>query len=82
MIDATLSVIMREHAVDESHVINEIKDYLSKNDDASPRNSSLKEFNTPQKKALRSGSFVSLVNAIRSKVKKSAIRLAPKPPNN
>ena len=29
MVDATLSVIVREHAVDESFVINEIKDYLS-----------------------------------------------------
>ena len=28
MIVATLSVIVREHAVDESFVINEIKDYL------------------------------------------------------
>ena len=29
MIDATLSDVVREHAVDEGFVINEIKDYLS-----------------------------------------------------
>ena len=41
-IDATLSVIVREHAVDESFVINEIKDYLSETDAAGPKNNSLK----------------------------------------
>ena len=42
MIDATLSVIVREHAVDESFVINEIKDYLSEADAAGPRSNGLK----------------------------------------
>ena len=36
MIDATLSAIVREHAVDESFVINEIKDYLSGTDACRP----------------------------------------------
>ena len=42
MIDATLSVIVREHAVDESFVISEIKDYLSETDAAGLRNNGLK----------------------------------------
>ena len=41
MIDATLSVIMREYDVDESFVIKEIKDYLSKTDYSGSRNNSL-----------------------------------------
>ena len=36
MIDATLSAIVREHAVDESLVINEIKDYHSGADACRP----------------------------------------------
>ena len=36
MIDATLSVIVREHAVDESFAINEIKDYVSGTDAEGP----------------------------------------------
>ncbi|WP_255616095.1 hypothetical protein [Synechococcus sp. MU1642] len=42
MIDATLSVIMREHDVDESFVIKEIKDYLSETDSSGQGNNSLK----------------------------------------
>ena len=36
MIVATLSVIVREHAVDESFAINEIKDYVSGTDAEGP----------------------------------------------
>ena len=72
MIDATLSVIVREHAVDESFVISEIKDYLSETDAAGPRNNSLKVIRYSPKQVLRSGGFGSVVNVIRSKVQKSA----------
>ncbi|MEC7738125.1 MAG: hypothetical protein VYE46_04530 [Cyanobacteriota bacterium] len=48
MIDATLSVIVREHAVDESYVISEIKNYLSKTDVAATNNNSLKVIRQPK----------------------------------
>ena len=83
MIDATLSVIVREHAVDESFVISEIKDYLSETDAAGPRNNGLKVIRYSPKQVLRSGDFNSVVNVIRSKVQKiSGIRLAPWPPDS
>jgi len=83
MIDATLSVIVREHAVDESFVINEIKDYLSETDAAGPRNNGLKVIRYSPTQVLRSDGFGSVVNVIRSKVQKiSAIRLAPWPPDS
>ena len=78
MIDATLSVIMREHDVDESFVIKEIKDYLSEIDSSGPRNNSLKVIQYSPKQVSRSGGFGSVVNIIRSRVQKiSAIRLSP-----
>ena len=83
MIDATLSVIVREHAVDESFVINEIKDYLSETDAAGTKNNSLKVIRYSPTQVLRSNAFGSVVNVIRSKVQKiSAIRLAPWPPDS
>jgi len=83
MIDATLSVIVREHAVDESFVINEIKDYLSEADAAGSRNNGLKVIRYSPKQVPRSGAFGSVVNVIRSKVQKiSGIRLAPWPPDS
>jgi len=83
MIDATLSVIVREHAVDESFVINEIQDYLCEADAAGPRNNGLKVIRYSSKQVLRSGGFGSVVNVIRSKVQKiSGIRLAPWPPDS
>ena len=83
MIDATLSVIVREHAVDESFVINEIKDYLSETDAAGPRYNSLKVIRYSPTQVPRSDGFGSVVNVIRSKVQKmSAIRLAPWPPDS
>ena len=83
MIYATLSVIVREHAVDESFVINEIKDYLSETDAAGPKNNSLKVIRYSPTQVLRSDAFGSVVNVIRSKVQKiSAIRLAPWPPDS
>ena len=72
---ATFSFIMRERAVDESFVINEIKDYLSETDVAGPRNNSLKLIRYFSKRVLRSGGSGSVVNVIRSKVQKiSAMR--------
>ena len=83
MIDATLSVIVREHAVDESFVISEIKDYLSETDSAGPRNNGLKVIRYSPKQVLRSGGFGSVVNVIRSKVQKiSGIRLVPWAPDS
>ena len=83
MIDATLSVIVREHAVDESFVINEIKDYLSEINSACPSNNSLKVIRYSPKQVLRCDSFGSVVNVIRSKVQKiSGIRLAQWPPDS
>lgn len=73
--------IVREHAVDESFVINEIKDYLSETDAAGPRNNGLNVIRYSPAQNLRSGGFGSVVNVIRSKVQKiSGIRLAPWPP--
>ena len=83
MIDATLSVIVREHAVDESFVISEIKDYLSETDAAGPRTNGLKVIRYSPTQVLRSGGFGSVVNVIRSKVQKiSGICLAPWPPDS
>ena len=83
MIDATLSVIVREHAVDESFVINEIKDYLSEINSACLRNNTLKVIRYSPKQVLRCDSFGSVVNVIRSKVHKiSAIRLASWSPDS
>ena len=82
MIDATLSVIIREHDVDESFVIKEIKDYLSEIDSFGPRNNSLKVIQYSPRQVSRSGGFGSLVNIIRSRVQKiSAVRLPPWPPD-
>ena len=83
MIDATLSAIIREHDLDESFVIKEIKDYLSEIDSFGPRNNSLKVIRYSPTQVLRSDAFGSVVNVIRSKVQKiSAIRLAPWPPDS
>ena len=83
MIDATLSVIVREHAVDESFVINEIKDYLAEADSSGPRNNGLKVIRHSPKQVLRIGGFGLVVNVIRSKVQKlSGICLAPWPPDS
>ena len=71
MIDATLSVIMREHDVDESFVIKEIKDYLSKTDSFAPRSNSLKVIRYSPKQVSRSGGFASVVNIIRSRAQKN-----------
>ena len=57
MIDVTLSVIVREHAVDESFVINEIKDYLSGTDAAGPKDNGLKVIRYLPTQVLRSGGF-------------------------
>ena len=83
MIDATLSVIMREHDVDESFVIKEIKDYLSETDSSGPRNNSSKVIQCSPKQVSRSGGIGSVVNIIRSRAQKiSAIRLPPWPPDS
>ena len=42
MVDAITSVVIREHAVDESFVINEIKTYISGRDFAEQNDGDLK----------------------------------------
>ena len=83
MIDATLSVIVREHAVDESFVISEIKDYLSETDAAGPRNNGLKVIRYSPKQVLRSGGFwlSRECNSFES-AKISGILLVPWPPDS
>ena len=83
MIDATLSVIIREHDVDESFVIKEIKDYLSEIDSFGPRNNSLKAIKYSPRQVSKSGGFGSIVNIIRSRALKiSAVHLPPWPPDS
>ena len=81
MIDATLSVIVREHAVDESFVISEIKNYLSETNAACPRNNDLKVIQYTRKQQLGGGNLGTVLNALRSKVQRiSSIRFASCPP--
>lgn len=69
--------------MDESFVINEIKDYLSETDAAGPRNNGLKVIRYSPAQDLRCGGFGLVVNVIRSKVQIiSGIRLAPWTPDS
>ena len=81
MVDAIKSVVVREHAVDESFVISEIKDYLSETDAAGPRNTDLKVIQYTRKQQLGGGNLGTVLNALRSKVQRiSSIRFASCPP--
>lgn len=70
MVDATLSVIVREHDVDESFVITEIKDYLNSSGLISQNKKCLKVIQYSQGQVLRRGGLGSIVQSIRSKVQR------------
>ena len=81
MVDAITSVVVREHDVDESFVINEIKTYISGRDFAERNDSDLKLIEYARKQKRGGGTLGSALNAIRSKVQRiSTIRFASCPP--
>lgn len=81
MVDAITSVVVREHAVDESFVINEIKTYISGRDFAEQNDGDLKVMQYTRKQQLGGGNFGTVLNGLRSKVQRmSSIRFASCPP--
>ena len=81
MVDAITSVVGREHAVDESFVINEIKSYISGRDFAEQNDGDLKVIQYTRKQKLGGGNLGIVLNALRSKVQRiSSIRFASCPP--
>ena len=81
MVDAITSVVVREHAVDESFVINEIKTYISGRDFAEQNDGDLKVIQYTRKQQLGGGNLGTVLNALRSKVQRiSSIRFASCPP--
>ena len=81
MVDAITSVVVREHAVDESCVINEIKTYISGRDFAEQNDGDLKVIQYTRKRQLGGGSLGTVLNGLRSKVQRmSSIRFASCPP--
>ena len=81
MVDAITSVVMREHAVDQSFVVNEIKTYISDCDFAEQNDGDLKVIQYTRKQKLVGGNLGFVLNAIRSKMQRiSLIRFASYPP--
>ena len=81
MVDAITSVVVREHVVDESFVINEIKTYISGRDFAEQNDGDLKVIQYTRKQQLGGGSLGGVLNSLRSKVQRmSSIRFASCPP--
>jgi len=81
MVDAITSVVVREHDVDESFVINEIKACISGRDFAEQNDGDLKVIQYTRKQQLGGGSLGSVLNSLRSKVQRiSSIRFASCPP--
>jgi len=81
MVDAITSVVVREHDVDESFVINEIKTYISGRDFAEQNDGDLKVIQYTRKQQLGGDSLGSVLNSLRSKVQRmSSIRFASCPP--
>ena len=81
MIDAISSVVRREHAVDQSFVINEIKAYISGRDFAEQNDGYLKVIQYTRKQKLGAGNLGTVLNALRSKLQRiSSIRFASFPP--
>ena len=77
MVDAITSVVVREHDVDESFVINEIKTYISGRDFAEQNDGDLKVIQYTRKQKLGGGNLGTVLNGLRSKVQWiSSIRLA------
>ena len=81
MVDAITSVVIREHDVDQSFVIYEIKAYISGLDFAEQNDGDLKVIQYTRKQKLGGGSLGTALNALRSKVQRiSSIRFASCPP--
>ena len=81
MVDAITSVVGREHAVDQSFVISEIKAYISGPDFAERNGCDLKLIQYARKQKRGGDTLGSVLNAIRSKVQRiSPIRFASYPP--
>ena len=81
MVDAIRSVVVREHDVDESFVINEIKTYISGRDFAEQNDVDLKVIQYTRKQKLGGGNLGTVLNGLRSKVQWiSSIRIASCPP--
>ena len=81
MVDAITSVVVREHAVDESFVINEIKTYISGRDFAEQNDVDLKVIQYTRKQKLTGGNLGTVLNGLRSKVQWiSSIRFASSAP--
>ena len=81
MVDAISSVVGREHAVDQSFVISEIKAYVSGPDFAELNGGDLKLIQYARKQRPGVGSLSTALNALRSKVQRiSSIRFASYPP--
>ena len=81
MVDAISSVVVREHAVDQSFVISEIKTYICGLDFAERNDGDLKLIQYARKQKRGGDTLGSVLNAIRSKVQRiSPIRFASYPP--
>ena len=81
MVDAITCVVVREHAVDESFVINEIKTYISGRDFAERNDGDLKVIQYTRKQKLGGGNLGTVLNGLRSKVQWiSSIRFASSAP--
>ena len=81
MVDAITSVVVREHDVDESFVINEIKTYISGRDFAEQNDVDLKVIQYTRKQKLGGGNLGTVLNGLLSKVQWiSSIRFASCPP--
>ena len=68
MVDAITSVVVREHDVDESFVLNEIKTYISGRDFAEQNDGDLKVIQYTRKQQLGGGNLGTVLNGLRSKV--------------
>ena len=68
MVDAITSVVVREHAVDERFVINEIKTYISGRDFVQRNDGDLKLIQYTRKQKLGGGNLGTVLNGLRSKV--------------
>ena len=81
MVDAITSVVVREHAVDQNFVLDEIKAYISGRDFAAQNDGDLNVIQYTRKQQLGGGNLGIVLNALRSKVQRiSSIRFASCPP--
>ena len=81
MVDAITSVVVGEHDVDESFVINEIKTYISGRNFAEQNDGHLKVIQYTRKQKLGAGNLGTVLNVLRSKLQRiSSIRFASFPP--